>query len=130
MPLQHCSHLWKTEPVLQAERALRLNIQTKRPGTNTLREFNPDVKHCDDAAVASCTEEILTYGADGKIVLTKGKKRPAPSSCTCLWGPLSICALAPSQAVLIASSDGVPSRSVIKSSCRYTTYKFEILDIY
>lgn len=54
------------------------------------------------------------------------KDNPAPKdgyqiqiptlSFTCLWGPLSMCALAPSQAVLIASSDGVPKRSVIKSN--------------
>lgn len=37
---------------------------------------------------------------------------------TCLWGPLRMCARAPSHAVLIASIEGVPNRSVIKSSYR------------
>lgn len=37
---------------------------------------------------------------------------------TCLCGPLSIWALAPSHAVLMASRDGVPNRSVIKSNWR------------
>ena len=52
---------------------------------------------------------------------TDGYQIQSPSSpLTCLWGPLSMCALAPSQAVLIASSDGVPKRSVIKSNYEET----------
>lgn len=42
--------------------------------------------------------------------------RPVLTQLTCLWGPLRMCARAPSHAVLMASIDGVPSRSVIRSS--------------
>lgn len=42
---------------------------------------------------------------------------------TCLWGPLRMCARAPSHAVLMASIEGVPNRSVIKSSYKPTRHK-------
>lgn len=49
-------------------------------------------------------------------LLDECRRRPVLTQLTCLWGPLRMCARAPSHAVLMASIDGVPSRSVIRSS--------------
>lgn len=64
--------------------------------------YNPLTSHCLSQC---CFEHLcLVFGALFDVRLT------------CLCGPLRMWALAPSHAVLMASRDGVPSRSVIKSS--------------
>lgn len=51
-----------------------------------------------------------------RIILYFQKDRWENRLLACLWGPLRMCARAPSHAVLMASIEGVPNRSVIKSS--------------
>lgn len=67
--------------------------------------------------------DTVVHRAAAPLHTTPTARRPdgaGPRQLTCLWGPLRMWARAPSHAVLMASMDGVPSRSVIRSSCTET----------
>lgn len=75
----------------------------------------------------SCTVQMLQAKQKTPVSLTLYRKTSGKALCqnrqlTCLWGPLRMCARAPSHAVLMASIEGVPNRSVIKSSYKPTTH--------
>lgn len=52
-----------------------MKYPTKYWWANTPWEFNPDVNHCDDAAVVSCTEEIPSYGGRAKDRLERAQEK-------------------------------------------------------
>lgn len=65
-----------------------------------------------------CRRHLSVAGKSGLISCSVVLIHESIIRRTCLCGPLSIWALAPSHAVLMASRDGVPNRSVIKSNWR------------